>query len=893
MVILKDHASDPGADPNGDFDITARCNVVELFDGAPISVKITLDAGLGKFITKTPKIKRYDRIYVEFTDRNGLKTKTVVFVDFFYKSRANNKGIQLELICPHESKNLLTQPIMKPNIRESGFNALTDIINQINTNRGTKDPQIVVTSPFDITNKLGNHLSQSTYNNYIFEYVKAEKAIEDILNKEAQPVENGGALQWYYFRFVSLYDHATHANFGKVGIQVFEQGFKKNGSNFTNVPSVTLKKNPNTSSPGIYISTDRAKLSNEQGTKLDVFGNKSAGTFPKNYSVYQGEKDQFRLARDWDSNSVFYKTGIRVSYLGVFYKCVSDHTSSIANPPISTPFLWISDNVFTPSTDYSPLTKTKAQYWINAMAGWRYAGTSGSNKTAVYDPSIIIRDNLHNRTWADCTVGNPTSIPAELKPVFNNLRVLVKGTLGGTFAGSDPNGVSFANNLAVFIDPKGDGSGNWYVKRVSQTDDEIVILETGESWVYKACEGVASFVDSNGVCQLGTRNGGWVRGTYSFTESLGLVGHFIADQVPDCLHPVKRGASNVEVGNEKIVNDDSSGNSAVFVNFDLGFGGSGAVWFAGLNFTFPWPRNSNSVPWGAVSIGEQIKLTAFDILNMHQTKTKTRITFGEEIEEYFPIQGFSYFQNLIEYLPAGLIKQDGDYSFGFWIADTSDNIIEIDYSHSHNNSTHPIDVGLAKAKIKRNMPGTPSFLPTRQPEVLDVFDWRNCIIGGFYTKDSFDKYGRYLQTNLLSGSLSRFAGSEKLHLSVDAFRGTKPLVTTNISNSAKPDRNISPEPIKAEGIVSYAQLKNLAKSLEQIYAFTKEEYPVKTQLRCDIVFGDPVYYTDNELIDETTDAKVNTIKGVADSITYSVSKTPNGPGGYTRLVNVVTRIWPS
>ena len=57
MVILKDHEGDPGADVNGDFDISKKANVIEFIDGAPISATITLDARGGRFIQKYQKFR--------------------------------------------------------------------------------------------------------------------------------------------------------------------------------------------------------------------------------------------------------------------------------------------------------------------------------------------------------------------------------------------------------------------------------------------------------------------------------------------------------------------------------------------------------------------------------------------------------------------------------------------------------------------------------------------------------------------------------------------------------------------------------------------------------------------------------------------------------------------
>ena len=108
----------------------------------------------------------------------------------------------------------------------------------------------------------------------------------------------------------------------------------------------------------------------------------------------------------------------------------------------------------------------------------------------------------------------------------------------------------------------------------------------------------------------------------------------------------------------------------------------------------------------------------------------------------------------------------------------------------------------------------------------------------------------------------------------------------------KPDRNISTQFIKKQSIVSYAQIKNLVLGLDKIFNFKRQAFKEETSGRCDIQFGDSVYYTDSEEINDTTDALVNTVKGVNTKNVISLSKGKNGPGGFTNKFDLVTRIWP-
>ena len=894
MVILKDHGAD--------VDISNKVNVVEFSDAAPLSCRLVLDAKGGRFLTSGTKIQKWDRIFVRLTDPLGNKVESVFHVKFRNPIRDTGKGLQLELQCPHESSNRMTAKVSRPNRRMSGYEALNNYIEQVNAteNRGSKDPQIIVSSTFDMDKKLGNRLNPGTSNDYIAEYITLEKAINEVLDKEGNVVAGGGAQQFHYFRFVSLYDHDLGTNFGKIGIQVFEQGYMKNGSSFTSTPQITLKKKLVTDSTRSNTLKLKGSMETELGTNLVAIGDKNSGSYPDNFAQYQGEKDTFRFVQDWASD-VLYQTNMRVKYNGIYYKCISDITTLPEFPPPSRPTKWISDNVFVPSVQYSPLTRTKAQYWINALAGAKHAATN-NEKCQMVDFNCIINDKDHHRTWCDIVSNSLSAVLANTTLLAggkarHGFRVLCVNPASGSgvpvtggFAGNDKNGVQYAGNLVEYQDPNRDATGEWVVIRQTQTDDEIVEWYEGLSWTYSPCSGILI----GGSCLVGSRNGLWQKGAYGFGNlpGIGEGAVFRANEQFDCMHIPKWGGSNIELGNEKIAEDDASSNSAVFINFDPTTDLRNSI--AGLNFRFPWPPTANAIPYGAVNIGEQIALEVFDFNNMDRNHKGKRDWFGPDVVDYFPIQGFAFWEKFQEFLPLGLLNPSGSYKMGVWLADRFDNKVIIEYVHGANNTTTPQDAPLGKAKGQFSVQGIKSFTPSKDPEMLEVFDWREVIIGGIVTRDSFDEQFKYItpisSVLTLFTTNSRFFNAEKIHLAIDAWRMTKPLVATNVKTS-KPDRNISPEILKADNIISKSQLQNYVDSYQAIYNFERKEFDVDTPLRCNISFGDPVYYEDKEVIDDTTDGKANTIKTVADKIVYTVSKPLQGPGGFLRTVYLVTRLW--
>ena len=162
-------------------------------------------------------------------------------------------------------------------------------------------------------------------------------------------------------------------------------------------------------------------------------------------------------------------------------------------------------------------------------------------------------------------------------------------------------------------------------------------------------------------------------------------------------------------------------------------------------------------------------------------------------------------------------------------------------------------------------------------------------MGGIYTKDSFDSQGRY------SGITSRYRNLSEMELAIDAYRMSKPFVATSVDEANnKPEYAIESANVKASSVVRYAQLKNLVLGLSQLVNFPRRKFMVPTKLKCGIQAGDPVYYTSEEIISDTTDSLPNTIKGAADKIVITLSKPKGrGPGAATRNVHIIERLWPA
>ncbi len=275
---------------------------------------------------------------------------------------------------------------------------------------------------------------------------------------------------------------------------------------------------------------------------------------------------------------------------------------------------------------------------------------------------------------------------------------------------------------------------------------------------------------------------------------------------------------------------------------------------------------------------------------MFKTHEKKEEWFGPQVEDYMPIQAFDYSEKLIVTVDSifGTFDLTGDFTMEMWFADARHNVVTIEYNHSRNDVTLNQDNSLAKMEPYAAVPGISVNFASPEPEFFDVFQEREWMFGGILTKDSYDDQGRYKAKN------SRFNAKTSIQLIIDAWRMTKPLVSTNVDEpNVKPDRNIETVRQKFDGIISYGQLKTLTLGLEKLFNFERKEVTHDTPASYDIQFGDPVYSKDTlSFSEEDNGTDSNTILAVADKIVYSFSKPVNGPGGIRRKVYLVTRLFP-
>ncbi|KKN75402.1 hypothetical protein LCGC14_0380230 [marine sediment metagenome] len=966
LVILKDHSGDPGADVNGDFDLSKKWVVVEYRDEQPQSVRIILNAAHGRFLTEDPIIRKRDRIYVRITEVDGTIHEDVFHVRRIKRKRQIGAGKMLELFCPHQSENHWnkTASFRKRGKRISGNEALALVISGINANRGTAEPLIEIPT-FDTVKKVGNDLDPNTRNNYFFDSAKVATAIKEIKDTEVQPIEGGGSFKPVYVRFKSKYVHPG-VDLDVVQLQAFEQGTKDDGAgNTTNIPSLTLVHPLEGVGRPNYLTLDSDE-DPEEGTNLIAIGDKFSGSYPVELMKYFGAKSVFNSAREWDSTAA-YKVGHLVQHLLITYECILANTNNV--PPNATfwivrtfvkPALWLTATAyvlndlvrhndiaykailahtsnsgneppddtnwvrvhFPPTVDYSPLTKDNAgnQYWLNALAGAKHASTN-NGQTVMVDPNVIIPDKFHPRTHVDWIGLDSALIPADLLVggnVPDAFRVLVIDEATGAgiglndFAGNDPAGLLKAGNIVEFFDDDNDGTGTWRVfkSKVAGDDQEVFNWYEGEPWVKNPCETTfvltlpLDYVDTVGICRNIITNSPkaratvWIKGSYQMFEVpiRGRIGGFVPNRPFECQHSVRfdTGAGRVDMGNSSMLTELDGSTSGVFISSE-----GGAQFLAsfiqnpayiGFNIHSRWPRTGQGTPFASVSAGEKIKNPTTDLNNMDLTHTLLSEWFGPQVEDYYPFQAFAAWIKLSisDSILGFLDPLDGDFIVGIWMADRQDAVKILEFPVGRNNENLPASGEFGKLKPYIGVPGPAVWLNAQEPEGTVAFDPSEFLVGGIYTRDSFDTQGRY------KGALrSRFLNKSPMRMHLDMYRMIKPLVCTNVDEpAAKPTVNIEPLKINKSSITGYEQLKNYVLGLAGYLGIDRRALNMEVRPGRAVAFGDPVYVTDAEVFDDNNDAISNTFKGVVDGITITCSKTKDGPAGIKKLLRIIKRFWP-
>ena len=626
----------------------------------------------------------------------------------------------------------------------------------------------------------------------------------------------------------------------------------------------------------------------------------------------------FEVPPEWN-NVTNYIINATITHNEIVYKSLINGNSN-NEPPDDN---WVRLN-FLPGVEYSPLTKGDKglQNWVNGLGGAKYAATH-NNRTAMIDPNEIVVDEKHPRTFVRFVGSSFSDIPAQYFQggvIPDGFRMLIATptytATGGTaviegfdiFAGNDINDVPFAGNIAEFrASPTDPITGRFIVlfKKAMNQDQEIYDYDEGLSWIKNPCTGLLSYVDQSGACKIGSRDAGFITGDYKITEIplVGTFGVFDEDSQFSCVHSVRWDAVNghIDISHRKLTDIDVDEDSGIVIVSDPTEQQDPVPYnplYVGFNNWALQPASSNSIPFTSVTTGEFLANPTLSLENLFKTTNGEVEWFGPRSEDYLALNAWSMILYFFEDINAVQNNQEGDYTLTFRMVDRNDQTMLIDLTQTKDGDITPVSFTLP-GKSYKGVPGDAFFFSAVQPNPAAAFNPLEVIKFALYPKDAFDKQGRYKPASgfivLDPGLANRFFDANLLEMGIDAFRAKKPLIVTNVDEpNNKPIRNIQGGFKRFKDIISYVQAKDLVLGLEKYDNFKRQEFKVDASGRCDVKQGDPVYYTDTEQVNDTTDSLDNTLKMVVLKNVMTLNKGgAESPAGFRNKFHIATRIYPN
>jgi len=182
-----------------------------------------------------------------------------------------------------------------------------------------------------------------------------------------------------------------------------------------------------------------------------------------------------------------------------------------------------------------------------------------------------------------------------------------------------------------------------------------------------------------------------------------------------------------------------------------------------------------------------------------------------------------------------------------------------------------------------------------RPKELDVqnqFEWRNVKMMCIYKIDGvYDEFGRFAPDNPFSqdGDIDdtiHKIWNGTMAIFIDDLHFKKPLLASTGTDTT---RNLEPQFIQRNYILSYDQLRNDALTELEKHKFRAKNFDLRTSGKniFDIRPGDTFFFADDNLVedeDDTTNVGKKAIKLVAKKIEYSITSPASGVGGLSRRI---------
>ena len=790
------------------------------------TAKFTLNAEFGDFITNsnggtTPLIKQFDlvRISIIGDDIGTLREpQSKIFeITTDLAQNASQSSYLLPLEAEGRERNLSGIPFGGFFRNETHDQMVTRIISSNNEQLvpGTNlQPAFVKSDDGDIPD----------FNPNIWDFTQVDNcydALLEILESLNLPVSAGGGGNRYAMIFEDQYTSYPNTPLLTImDIKIVKQG---------SVGAIsTIQQNDDFP----IISIDKIKQAST-GSLVVARGRPKTSLQPQNYALFTSRLEFYRGIKQYD-NTIAYPVGSHVSFGanvgGWPQKYLSSADTIPGTQPPSAPWAPLDVGFFIGDLQYSPFTVDKAGPIKNGFAhpdGTFDPSTIGA--IAVPDHNLVINDVRGvgdakigtYRNWVYFRTNSPirtdltVSQRKYLKFVtgsefgwYDGFTVLVDpnvGTLQGVFAGNDPNGVPFENNMAIFRAVSGASisdagtaaAGDWFVIRRHEDFDQCAIYE--EAIIY---EFNVNFSTAQGsFVSPGTdRRRGGAGTTFEWRS---IAGAFLGN---DCFHtPIS--VQNVTGLVPSTLPDGEPLDDFFFVpyNEDSGieivFGYNQVdqnpterdVWFKFLreivtpdgfleafvinlavttynifttpNYTnlgwwFAWPspfpfstHNAISEQVGDLYGGTTLTLNNhryFDLFNIQYTTKGSQGWIHPDSSDLSEITGVQFLFNFDITVGGNRIAFTGDVPFAYWCIDKFGTVWKSQkkmYRHLGETQSISIEFGDLSPVFRGRTPlGIDNILEqiiVGEVEVNEVFFKENVIMQGFQCETPYDEYGRY------------------------------------------------------------------------------------------------------------------------------------------------------
>jgi len=867
----------------------------------------------------------FDRIRIEITDLGNSSYDRFFEIINIIPTQSKGEGTIITLECLGTEYHTQQIHMVKPYFFENHFTTAKDIGAIYNANRGSRQPAL--TDHDTVWDDVkGNDFPNYTANNYEFG-LNEDSCYNrwiDLIDGVGAPVSAGGALTFF------------ELSFDTSGINVIRMRLRTSGDNST-VKTIQNAKvtNPKT------VGTQEGELSNPTGTNVLAWGSSEHGTLPVDNSRYNSKLMQFVFRPKWITGTVYAVDAIVKDILtepptNKHYKCLIAHTAGSTLLVDEGVGRWVAVDMseeFGDAIQYSPFTDDRQTTWSNHGAD---PDRTTYTTAAWFDINVVVNEEEFFRTWVDVRATTNTALDLVAVDKANDGTNIGYAYDGGSINnlprgfrilvdGNSPTGVlaDFAN---MVVEVRGTDSvggkefGRLYNFVPANDQVQVAVLHEGKvyvdtiggtpsspthSWASKSTTAFANdcfhpytTVPTNvaGIDLVGDPTGADFRPRSAVTDSTNR---------PDITRDGSPFGTNV---NSAIQFKSVSAPAQLKTDQDKTTEAESetGAWYdnvIGFNWRIPYPySNFNSIGTGVGDLyggginGNEEPAT-LDIQNMNFTSGgRQGFNHGDPSEDYGQINAVAFWLNYSVVSTIGSIELNDEHQFRAWFIDTRDNVVYQDFVIRFSNHWEDIRLPISGFRIYKGRKPIygfdaviAAFIPPKELEVINIFEWRNVKIFGVQLQSQYDEFGRYNPGKALvdeSGSSvtwSNILGATR-ELKMDGFRFIKPLLATSGANGT---RNLEPDFKQFPNITIYDQLKNAAKSQLEIEKFKHKEFIVDTSGDdvFDIDFGDLFYLVnDNIVSDSDKPATDNSIQIVAKRIEYSLTKPPGGLGGLRRRI---------